>query len=166
MQSVGTLYFFCGKMGAGKSTYSGTLAQEKNAVLLSEDEWLTALYPNQINSFDDYLMFSRRMKPLVHDHVQRILKAGTNVVLDFPANTQTQRKWFVELANLISASHKLIFLDRSDARCLRQIAQRRLAIPERQAFDTEEMFNHVSAYFEAPSEEENLNIHTICDGDT
>ncbi|TKF32460.1 AAA family ATPase [Enterovibrio norvegicus] len=163
MQAIGTLYFFCGKMGAGKSTYSLTLAQEKNAVLLSEDDWLSALYPNQINSFDDYLIFSRRMKPLVHDHVQRILKTGTSVVMDFPANTKSQRKGFLELANAISASHELIFLDRNDARCLQQIAQRRQAQPERQAFDTEEMFYHVSAYFDVPSDAEMLNIRVVRD---
>lgn len=33
----GILTFFCGKMGAGKSTQSRKLAQEINAVLLSED---------------------------------------------------------------------------------------------------------------------------------
>jgi len=40
MKQVGTLYFFCGKMGAGKSTKSKQLAKEKNAVLLSEDSGL------------------------------------------------------------------------------------------------------------------------------
>ncbi len=58
MKQVGTLYFFCGKMGAGKSTKSKQLAKEKNAVLLSEDEWLSSLYPNQITSFEDYLKLS------------------------------------------------------------------------------------------------------------
>ncbi len=51
MERVGTLYFFYGKMGAGKSTKSKQLAIEKHAVLLSEDEWLSSLYPNQITSF-------------------------------------------------------------------------------------------------------------------
>jgi adenylylsulfate kinase-like enzyme len=34
----GKLIFFCGKMGAGKSTKASEIAQESNAVLLSEDE--------------------------------------------------------------------------------------------------------------------------------
>ena len=37
-------------MGAGKSTKSKEIAQRKNAVLLSEDEWLAALYPHQIKT--------------------------------------------------------------------------------------------------------------------
>jgi len=39
MDTKGTLIFFCGKMGAGKTTQSLRLAQELNAVLISEDEW-------------------------------------------------------------------------------------------------------------------------------
>jgi len=51
MNPKGTLTFFCEKMGAGKTTKSKTVSLEKNAVLLSEDDWLEAHYPNQINSF-------------------------------------------------------------------------------------------------------------------
>ncbi|MFG1489531.1 AAA family ATPase, partial [Oceanospirillum sp. HFRX-1_2] len=66
----GQLYFFCGKMGAGKSTYSKQLADEKQAVLLSEDEWLATHYPDQIQSFDDYLKHAARIRPFVRQLVQ------------------------------------------------------------------------------------------------
>ncbi len=136
-QVGGTLYFFCGKMGAGKSTKSKQMAKEKNAVLLSEDEWLASLYPNQITSFEDYLKFSAQLKPMVKKHVQNILSVGTNVVMDFPGNTQKQRKWFLDLTSEVNANHQLIFLNLSNQQCLRQIAQRRNEQPERAAFDTE-----------------------------
>lgn len=45
--SKGVLTFFCGNMGAGKSTKSREISQERNAVLLSEDEWLSSVYPNK-----------------------------------------------------------------------------------------------------------------------
>ena len=92
MKQLGTLYFFCGKMGAGKSTKSKQLAIEKQAVLLSEDEWLSSFYPNQISAFEDYLKFSAQLKPMVKKLVQNILSVGTNVVMDFPGNTQKQRR--------------------------------------------------------------------------
>jgi predicted kinase len=60
-----TLNFFCGKMGAGKTTHSKSLAAEKNAVLISEDEWLSRLFPNQIENFEDYRHYAARLKPLV-----------------------------------------------------------------------------------------------------
>lgn len=158
MKQVGTLYFFCGKMGAGKSTKSKQMAKEKNAVLLSEDEWLASLYPNQITSFEDYLKFSAQLKPMVKKHVQNILSVGTNVVMDFPGNTQKQRKWFLDLTSEVNANHQLIFLNLSNQQCLRQIAQRRNEQPERAAFDTEATFIQVTKFFEEPEASEGLNI--------
>lgn len=158
MKQLGTLYFFCGKMGAGKSTKSKQLAIDKHAVLLSEDEWLSSLYPDQIASFEDYLKFSAQLKPLVKKHVQNILSAGTDVVMDFPANTQKLRKWFLDMASEANANHQLIFLNLNNEQCLRQIAQRRNEQPERAAFDTEAVFIHVNKFFEAPEASEGLNI--------
>ncbi|MBT2681965.1 ATP-binding protein [Bacillus sp. ISL-35] len=158
MKQLGTLYFFCGKMGAGKSTKSKQLSIDKQAVLLSEDEWLASLYPNLITSFDDYLKFSIQIKPLVKKHVQNILSVGTDVVMDFPGNTQKQRKWLLAIASEVNASHQLIFLNLNNEQCLRQIAQRRNEQPERAAFDTEAVFIQVTSFFEAPQASEGLNI--------
>ncbi len=158
MRKKGTLIFFCGKMGAGKSTKSELIASEKNAVLLSEDDWLSALYPQQISSFDDYLKYSAQLKPLVRSHVQNILSTGTNVVMDFPANTHGQRKWFLNLVSEIGANHELVYLNVSDELCLKHIGQRRTEQPERAAFDTEAVFTQVTKFFEAPNRSEGLNI--------
>ncbi len=158
MRTLGTLYFFCGKMGAGKSTKSKQLAINHQAVLLSEDEWVSSLYPNQIASFEDYLTFSAQLKPLLKKHVQNILSVGTDVVMDFPANTQKQRKWFLDLASEINASHQLIYLNRSNEQCLRQIEQRRNEQPERAAFDTKAVFLHVTNFFEVPKASEGIHI--------
>lgn len=158
MNQRGTLTFFCGKMGAGKTTKSKTLALEKNAVLISEDEWLSTHYPNEINSFDDYLTYSARIKAFVKVHVQSILKTGTHVVMDFPANTIHQRAWFNALCNEIECNHELIYLDLSNEQCLLQIAKRRDEQPERAQFDNEAVFYHVTNFFEPPSENEGLRV--------
>ena len=164
MKAMGTLIFFCGKMGAGKTTASKQVANDRNAVLISEDEWLAALYPGQITTFDDYLKCSRRLKPLVTSHVQKILRTGTDVVMDFPANTVSQRKWFKRLYSEIDAPHELIYIDISDEICLEQIARRSTEQPERASFDTPEVFHQVTKYFEAPSEAEGYNIRRIARG--
>jgi predicted kinase len=145
-------------MGAGKSTESKQLAIDENAVLLSEDEWLSYLYPNQIASFEDYIKFSALLKPLVKKHVQDILIVGTDVMMDFPANTQKLRKCFLHMATEIDAKHQLIYLNLKNDQCLRNIANRCKEQPERAAFDTEEVFVHVTKYFEEPEASEGLNI--------
>jgi predicted kinase len=88
---IGTLILFSGKMGSGKSTKSKQISRDRNAVLISEDEWLSTLYPNKIASFDEYLHYSSLLKPLIQTHVVNILKTGTDVVMDFPANTVNQK---------------------------------------------------------------------------
>lgn len=154
MAHQGTLIFFCGKMGAGKTTLSKRVAVDRSAVLICEDEWLSKLYPEQITSFDDYIKFSSQLKPLMKTHVQNILKSGSNVVMDFPANTKKQREWFKNLSQEIEAETELIYLKVSNALCLKQIAQRSIEQPLRAVFDTEEMFHHVTKYFEEPDKNE------------
>jgi len=161
MAQLGKLFFFCGKMGAGKSTRSKALAKQQQAILISEDEWLAAHYPQQINSFDDYINLSRQIKPFIKQHVQQLLATGCAVVMDFPANTRQQRRWFLTLCSELGCEHQLVYLNLSDEQCLSQIAKRRSEQPERTQFDTESMFHHVSKYFEAPTDDEDLNIVSL-----
>lgn len=157
----GVLIFFCGKMGAGKSTRSREYAQERNAVLLSEDEWLAAIYPDSIKTLSDYVTYSGRLKPQIKKLVQSMLLTGTNVVMDFPANTVAQRAWFKGLFSEVQAEHELVYIDRSDATCLAHIAQRRKEQPHRAATDTAEMFEQVNRHFVAPRPEEGFNTTVI-----
>lgn len=161
MTKTGTLTFFLRENGRRKIDQIKRICFRKQCVLLSEDEWLSILYPQQILSFDDYMQYSARLRPLIKLHVQKILSTGTNLVLDFPANTVKQRAWFKSIAKEIDAHHQLIYLEFSDEHCIKHIAKRRLEQPERSAFDTEEMFRHVSKYFEAPTESEQLTTLVI-----
>ncbi|WP_037458314.1 AAA family ATPase [Shewanella sp. HN-41] len=156
--SKGVLTFFCGKMGAGKSTKAIEIAREGNAVLLSEDEWLAALYPNKISSLNDYIEYSNLLKPQIKKLVQSILSSGTSVVMDFPANTLSQRDWFRSVFSEIEAPHSLVYIDLPNEICLKQIGKRCIEQPERAATGTAEMFELVTKYFIAPTPEEGFNI--------
>lgn len=154
----GTLIFFCGKMGAGKTTKAQSLAIERNAVLLSEDEWLESLYPNKIASIEDYIKYSERLKPQIKRLVQSILDSGTDVIMDFPANTMRQREWFRKIFSEKQALHELIYIESSNEICINRIKKRALDQPERAATDTVEMFEQVTKYFVEPGEEEGFKI--------
>ena len=158
MSNTGTLYFFCGKMAAGKSTLALQLAQEHSGVLLSEDEWLGQLFPGLINSLSDYLEYSSRLKPLIQTPVEALLKSGTPVVLDFPANTRQQREWFREIFTNSNAPHRLVFVNTPNEQCLEQLKQRRISTPERAQFDTPEVFHRLIEYFDPPHPSEGFNI--------
>lgn len=157
----GKLTFFCGKMGAGKSTRSRVTAQSEGAVLLSEDAWLAALYPEEIATLAHYVERANRLKPPIEALVHSLLQAGTSVVMDFPANTLQQRAWLRGLYTEVSAPHELIYLDASDALCLARIAQRRVVAPERAATDTPEMFAAVTHHFVPPQPDEGFNVTVV-----
>jgi len=58
MNPKGTLIFFCGKMGSGKTTLSRKITSQMQAILLSEDEWLKNIYPDEIQNINDDLSAS------------------------------------------------------------------------------------------------------------
>lgn len=157
----GVLVFFCGKMGAGKTTKSLEIARERNAVLLNEDEWLASVFPDSIKTLEDYLKYAGRLKPQMKKLVQSILAVGTDVVMDFPANTISQREWFKSIFSEIQAPHELIYIDQPNKICLEQIAKRRNEQPHRAATDTAEMFDFVTSYFVAPTSDEGFNTRVI-----
>ena len=161
MNKKGTLIFLCGKMGAGKSTLSHILAGEYNAILLSEDEWLAAFYPEEIKTFDDYIKYSARPKEILKKHVQNILNSGVSVVMDFPGNTKKQRLWFKEIFSEHGIPHKLVYIEASDQLCLKQLDQRKKDYPERAHFDNESIFRQVTRYFQPPAEDEGFNIEGV-----
>ncbi|NJR66732.1 MAG: ATP-binding protein [Leptolyngbyaceae cyanobacterium CRU_2_3] len=161
MNPKGTLIFFCGKMGSGKSTLAHKMSKEINAILLSEDQWLSTIYPEEIQNFDDYLKYSRRLKPLLESHISNLLNCGLSVVMDFPANTINQRRWFKDIFLSEGIPHKLIYLDVDDKTCLEGITRRRKTNPEREQFDTEDVFRHVTSFFQPPSADEGFCLKVV-----
>ena len=136
-------------------------AEVKSAVLLSEDNWLSQVYPNQIKTFDDYIRLSRQIRPLVRNLVKDVLRAGVNVVMDFPANTVSQREWFIKLCEEAESEHEMIYLEASNEICMKHLTNRRQEQPERSMFDTKEVFLHVTQYFEVPGDKEKINVRKI-----
>lgn len=128
--AVATLHFLCGKAGAGKSTVANRLAQEHEAVLISEDVWLVRLYGQEMKTFEDYQRYAQRLKTVVGPLAIELLASGRSVVLDFPANTRASRAWFRSVFEQAGVPHALHFLDTPEATCLARIAERNVARPE------------------------------------
>jgi len=154
----GRLHFFCGKAGAGKSTLARKIAEPEQATLISEDVWLSRLYGDEMQTFDDYKRLSLRLKTVVGPLVVELLRTGRNVVLDFPANTKMARDWFRALCEQSGSGHVLHFLDITDATCLSRIDNRNVERPEGSHHLTPEMFSYISAHFEPPQDDERLHV--------
>jgi len=151
------LHLVCGKISSGKSTLASRLAGNPKTVLISEDAWLTALFPGEIKDLADYVRCSGRLKAALGGHIQALLIAGNSVVLDFPANTVESRLWMISLFETAGVAHELHFLDVSDEICKARLCARNAA-GEHPFKTTDEEYDLISSYFVAPTEEEGFNI--------
>jgi len=152
------LHFFCGKMASGKTTLSRKLASDNNAILISEDLWLSKLYPEEISTFDDYLRYSSRLKSVVSWHVRNILAQEISVVLDFPGNVPSQRQWFRLIFEAAKVDHALHYIVAPDSLCKEQLRKRNAEQPEGSMIMSEAEFDYITAYFQPPTADEGFNI--------
>ena len=158
MTTNAKLLFFCGKMAAGKSTLASALALRENAVLLVQDEFLERLYPGEILEIPDFVKCSARLRLALTPLIHSLLLKGVSVVLDFPANTKTQRGWFRELFDRAGVHHELHFIDVPDERCKAQLRERSKGLPAGSPWTTDAEFDAITAYFQAPAAEEDFNV--------
>ena len=158
MREETTLHFFCGKLAAGKSTLARKLAEKNNAILFVEDEWLSHLFPEEIATISDYIKYTPRLKKVILSHVVSLLSHGISIVMDFPANTVDQRRWFRGLYETANVAHTLHYLDVSNEICKQQLRERSREKPEGSAFTTDAEFEGITKYFQPPSKKEGFNM--------
>lgn len=127
--SDATLHFTCGKMVAGKSTLAQKLAHATPALMWAQEQFLEALFPGEIMSIADYVRCSSRLRDAIGPRVQELLLRDVSMVLDFPANTRNQRKWFRQLIERTGVRHELHYIEAPDEVCKRQLRQRSETLP-------------------------------------
>lgn len=154
-----TLHLLCGKVASGKSSLAAKLASSDGTVLISEDEWLGALFDDQMNTLQDYVNCASKLRLVMGPHVTSLLNAGVSVVLDFPANTIENRAWMRGLLEDTDAAHHLHFLDLPDEVCLRRLHTRNREGAHAFAA-TEEQYWRIAQHFVAPSPEEGFEVIT------
>ncbi|MFJ2982592.1 MULTISPECIES: AAA family ATPase [unclassified Pseudomonas] len=151
------LHLISGKIASGKSTLAKSLAAEGSTVLLSEDYWLSRLYPEQIKSVTDYVRLARQIREVLGPLVIDVLRAGVTVVLDFPANTPQDRQWLGDLADAAKVAHRAHYIEVDDDTC-RDRLHRRNDRGEHEFAATDAEFDLITSYFRAPHEDEGLQI--------
>ncbi len=149
-----TLHMQCGKIASGKSTLALKLSSADGAVLLSEDQWLKALFFDQMSSGTDYVRCSSRLRTIMGPHIATLLDASVSVVLDFPANTVEQRSWMLSIIEETSALHQLHV---PDDICLARL-RRRNAGGDHAFAPTKKQFRQFSKHFVAPTPDEGFNM--------
>jgi predicted kinase len=154
---VPTLYLLCGKIASGKSTLARRLAAHPSTLLIVQDHWMSHLFPADVKTIDDFARLSARLRAAMGPHVVDILGQGLSVVLDFPANTVTFRKWMRSLITQADVAHELHLLDFPDAICKERLRQRN-ADGEHPYQVNEETYDLFTSYFVPPGPDEGFNV--------
>lgn len=84
------VHLICGKICSGKSTLAKTLAEEKNAVILSCDEVTWALFDNDLGEKHDEM--TGRIRAYLLQKTNEIIRTGTDVILDWGFWTASYRQ--------------------------------------------------------------------------
>lgn len=151
------LHMVCGKIGSGKSTLATHLAAQPKTILISEDDWLSRLYPGEIRVLTDYVRCAGRLRSAMAGHVEALLRTGLSVVLDFPSNTASSRDWARAIFEKAGVTHQLHYLDVPDAVCKARLRARNAS--GMHPFETTDAeFDEITRHFVAPSVDEGFNV--------
>ena len=90
-------------------------------------------------------------------HIVDILRQGLSVVLDFPANTVTWRKWMRSVITEADVAHELHVLDVSDTICRQRLRERNAAGEHPYQVD-DATYDLFMSYFTLPGPDEDFNI--------
>ncbi|KZK98826.1 MULTISPECIES: ATP-binding protein [unclassified Pseudovibrio] len=151
------LLLVCGKIASGKSTLLTHLVNDHHAVLISEDHWNATLFPDELNTLEDYVKYSARVKKALGPHIVGLLQHGVSVALDFQANTMRDRKWMKSLFEAANVAHELHYLSVPDEVCKERLWVRNEA-GEHQFTVSEAQFEQFTKYFQVPTVDEGFNV--------
>lgn len=152
-----TLHLLAGQIASGKSTLAKKLSKQHDAIVISEDEWLSQIFADEMSTIEDYIRYSNKLKRAMEPHLLSLIQIGLSIVLDFPANTLNQRAWMRNLIDKAGCEHVLHFLDVPVDVCKSRLQERNHQGTH--AFQvTDKQFDVISGYFDAPSPEEQFTI--------
>ncbi len=150
-------HILCGKIASGKSTLAAQLGETPGTIVISEDDWLGALFSPEMISIRDYVTYSARLRSVMEPHIGALLKANVSVVLDFPANTPNMRGWMKQIISTTECDHILHFLNVPDETCRTRLRERNASGLHPFAV-SDEQFDAVTRHFVPPQADEGFEI--------
>ena len=148
----GKVILLCGKVCAGKTTYSKILTELGNAVALSVDDIMLAFFPRPINSAYD-LVYSV-VQNYLHARAVDIVNAGVNVIFEGEAWTRNQRERHKAFFRNRGITIEMHYLSISDMTWFEHIKMRNAMKNDYDYFVDDELRNKCIDIFEIPEQSE------------
>ncbi|MRI35087.1 ATP-binding protein [Endozoicomonas sp. OPT23] len=159
------LIIVTGPTGAGKTTYSLSIAKEIGAIRFSIDPWMQILFSNDMTSLDYSWMIERvnRCYVQIWQVSEQVLELNGNVVLDLGFTTKEQRDHFTDLAKGLSIDSEIHYLNAPKETRKKRVEKRNLEKdPSVYSFEvTDFMFNFMEPKYEIPGQQELENGRTV-----
>ena len=160
---MGMVIAVCGRICSGKTYYCERLGKNRNAVALSCDELMTALFHHQEGEHFDAL--SRDAKAYLHRKAAEVAKAGPDVILDWGFWRSDERREVTEFYRAQGVALEWHYVDVSDDDWKRNIAERNAKVESGQSdayYVDEGLLAKLERLFEAPEKSEMDIWHTVC----
>jgi len=150
--TMSKVYFICGFIGSGKTTYAKNLANEKSAFRFSIDEWMIPIHGEHLERdvFDERLGI---LQDLFKASALEMLNLNVPVIFDFGFWTKSDRFSIVNWARVNKLEYELIYLDVSFEICEQRVGKRNLEKNKKNYTMTSEMLKLFWSRFEAPNNE-------------
>lgn len=151
---MATAHLMHGFVGVGKTTFSKKLEREINAVRLSPDEWMIALYgPNP--PADIFRDAEDRVIALIWATAAKVLAAGVDVIFDFGFWKRAARDAAKARLSAIGANVILYHLTCPDEVMVARVLKRTADQEEGALMIDLNAINEFRARFEPATEDEN-----------
>ncbi|MBL4863698.1 MAG: ATP-binding protein [Rhodobiaceae bacterium] len=155
----------CGSTGAGKSTFARALADDRQAVRFSIDEWMSNLYwPDQAPGEDYRWAIERveRCERQIWATCCEILSRDRDVILDLGFTERKQRDRFRTWAEAVGVPTVTHFVTADIEVRRSRVRKRNEGEGETFAFEvTDEMFDFMEGIFEPPTEAETSSLEIV-----
>ncbi|MFH0257988.1 AAA family ATPase [Vibrio rumoiensis] len=149
------IYFVCGFIGSGKTTYSKALADQHGAFRFSIDEWMIPLYGEHM----EREVFERRLailQELFKESALQLFSLGVPVIFDFGFWRKADRDSFTDWATKVGIKSEVHYLDVSFDTCKQRAFARNSDLNGKSYEMTSEMLDLFWSWFDPPASNENV----------
>ena len=153
---MASVILLCGKLCCGKSTYTKTLLERRRAMLLSCDELLLSLLPEQLGDLHDEV--ARKAKGYLLARALELLELGVDVILDWGFWQKESRRAAEDFFHSRGFATEWIYLHVTDEEWRRRIAKRNAEAPPLAYRVDEGLMNKCQSLFEEPDPEEGIKF--------
>ncbi|ELB2162857.1 AAA family ATPase [Vibrio parahaemolyticus] len=149
------IYFICGFIGSGKTTYSKALAEKQGAFRFSIDEWMIPLYGEHMERevFDSRLA---TLQDLFKDSAKQLFSLNVPVVFDFGFWRKADQDNFTDWASSVGAECEIHYLDVPFDTCKQRAFARNSERNDKSYEMMPEMLELFWSWFEIPASSENV----------